>query len=371
MSKLILKTFCFTDMHNQQAMLDYPTTLRKSYLIAAENSVKEFGKADLAIIGGDNVSDYPEWNKSCALPKKNFIDLKQKLNSVAEDTTKNGKVIYVTGNNDFILGDIGTKDNEPYNTTDFYDCMEKNFGKLPDNEVLLAKSKYKPNETYWNAFHYVVNGIDFIGINIDPDTAFNTHEGYYTDETLNWVKNKMCEIDLQGNKPIFVIGHLSAKCYHYGTELKETMINGNVNKFYDIFKGHKNVFYLYGHIHGESVMHKDYSSCAVLHFDKNNNPLNNNFGQEDSNKKEYEYSFVHMGGLRPFSIENFGDDGLTGYGGLAERQYYLGTSNPLFAQYLVFKVYNDKVVFYVRNTGKKEGFTPNDLLKPYTVYFRK
>ena len=78
----------------------------------AENAVKEFGKADLAIIGGDNVSDYPEWDKSCALPKKNFLDLKYKLNAVAENTTKSGKVLYVAGNNDFILGDIGTVENQ-------------------------------------------------------------------------------------------------------------------------------------------------------------------------------------------------------------------------------------------------------------------
>ena len=91
MEKPVLTAFCFTDIHNQQAMLDYPTVLRKSYLTAAENAVKEFGKADLALIGGDNVSDYPEWDKSCALPKKNFLDLKYKLNAVAENTTKSEK----------------------------------------------------------------------------------------------------------------------------------------------------------------------------------------------------------------------------------------------------------------------------------------
>ena len=113
---------------------------------AAENAVKEFGKADIAIIGGDNVSDYPEWDKSCALPKKNFSDLKYKLNAVAENTTKSGKVLYVAGNNDFILGDIGTAENEPYNTTDFCDYMEKSLGKLPENEKSEVKSIHKPKE---------------------------------------------------------------------------------------------------------------------------------------------------------------------------------------------------------------------------------
>lgn len=59
-----MKIACYTDIHNQQIMLNYPTVLRKSAVIAAENTLKEFGKTDLSIIGGDNVSDYPHWDRS-------------------------------------------------------------------------------------------------------------------------------------------------------------------------------------------------------------------------------------------------------------------------------------------------------------------
>ena len=156
----ILTAFCYTDVHNMQAMLDYPTTVRSSLVQAAELSVEEFGLADLAIMGGDNVSDYPHWNKSCALPKKNFLDIKEKMHACVAKTTVDGKVLYVAGNNDMILGDIATEDNEPYNTTDFYDVMDAAFGALPDNEKLILTSKEKPNELYWGAFHYTVKGID-------------------------------------------------------------------------------------------------------------------------------------------------------------------------------------------------------------------
>ena len=54
-----MKIACYTDIHNQQIMLNYPAVLRRSAIIAAENTLKEFGKTDLSIIGGDNVSDYP------------------------------------------------------------------------------------------------------------------------------------------------------------------------------------------------------------------------------------------------------------------------------------------------------------------------
>ena len=104
----ILTAFCFTDIHNQQAMLDYPATVRRSLVLATELAREEFGLADLALIGGDNVSDYPHWNKSCALPKKNFLDLKAKMHACVSSCVKDGKVMYVAGNNDMILGDTIT-----------------------------------------------------------------------------------------------------------------------------------------------------------------------------------------------------------------------------------------------------------------------
>lgn len=366
----ILTCFCFTDIHHQQAMLDYPTTVRKSLVQANELAVQEFGLADLVIMGGDNVSDYPHWNKSCALPKKNFLDIKKKLHSCVSQSTKDGKVFYVAGNNDMILGDIGTAENEPYNTTDFYDLMDDAFGALPENEKLILHSKQKPAERYWGAFHYVVRGVDFIGINVDPNTAFDTHEGYYSDETLRWVKAKLNEIDPDGKKCVFVVGHLSAIYYYNDGELCETMINGDRNLFYDIFQGHQNTFYLYGHLHGERACYQDHSSGAILHLNARNEPLGNNLNETDSQGKNYAYSLVHMGGLRPFGSPYFETDGVEGFGGGSEQKYFPKTATPTLAQFLVLEVYSDRVVFHIRNTGKYEGYTQADKPKAYTVYLR-
>jgi hypothetical protein len=364
----LLTGFCFTDIHNQQAMLDYPTTVRKSLIRAKELAVKEFGPADIALVGGDNISDYPHWNRSCALPKKNFLDLKQKMHAYLAESTKDGKVLYVAGNNDMILGDIGTEENEPYNTTDFYDLMDDAFGPLAASERFPLVSQEKPKERYLGAFHYVVNGIDFIGINIDPNTAFNSHEGYYSNETLRWVKEKLNEIDPDGKKPIFLVGHLSAIYVEMNGALNETMINGDTALFYDMFRGHRNAFYLYGHLHGENYCYREYSSGAILHLDGQNQPIGDNLQERDSRGKEYAYSLVHMGGLRPFGRQYFEEDGLTGYGGEAEKSYQPGTATPTLAQYLVFEVYRDRVVFHIRNTGTHEHYRQEDVLKEYTVY---
>ena len=367
----ILTVFCFTDVHNQQSMLEYPTTVRKSLITAQNLAVQEFGLADMAIMGGDNVSDYPYWNLSCALPKKNFLDIKKKMDDCVSSATKSGKVLYVAGNNDMILGDIATEQNQPYNTTDFYDCMDKSFGELPEEEKFIVYSALKPNERYLGAFHYVVNGVDFIGVNIHPDTAYNSHEGYYDDQTLSWVKDKLNEIDGSGTKPVFVVGHLSAVYYYNdGTQI-ETMINGNVNAFYDVFKGHKNAFYLYGHVHGENACYMGYSSGAVLHLDEDAKPLDCNRQAVNSLHKHYAFTFVHMGGLRPFGAEYFYQDGFFGLGGAEVASYQKRTGTPKLAQYMVFEVYEDKVVFYVRNAGDLQEYTPNDKPQEYTVFFVK
>lgn len=366
----ILTGFCYTDIHNQQAMLDYPTTVRKSLYQAKGLAMEEFGLSDIAIVGGDNISDYPHWNKSCALPKKNFLDLKSKMHSCIAESTKDGKVLYVAGNNDMILGDIATVENEPYNTTDFYDLMDNAFGELPESEKIALVSSEKPNERYLGAFHYVVNGIDFIGINIDPDTAFNSHEGYYSNETLIWVKNKMDEIDPDGNKCVFVIGHLSAIYVEKNGNLRETMINGDTTLFYNIFKGHKNAFYLYGHLHGENYCYREFTSGAILHLDGENQPLDSNLNENDNKGKTYEFSLVHMGGLRPFNKIYFENDGLEGYGGEAELKYFPHTATPNLAQFMIFEVYGDRVIFYIRNTGSHELYNKKDKLKEYTVYLQ-
>lgn len=51
-------------------------------------------------------------------------------------------------------------------------------------------------------------------------------------------------------------------------------------------------------------------------------------------------------------------------------QYYVGTGTPTLAQYLVFEVYEDKVVFYIRNAGSDAEYSTGDILKEYTVYTR-
>lgn len=374
-----MKIACYTDIHIQQTMLNLPVTIRQSATKAAELTAEIWGKADLGIVGGDNISDYPEWNRSCALPYRNWLDMKQQLTATFAAAAKGGRVLYVDGNNDMILGDFPTAENPPYNTCDFYPApMGDTLGMLTPADYIAkyAAAKGKQAGEHLLAFHYTVDGIDFFGLNIDPDTAFNSHDGVYAPEALAWLKQKINEADPEGNKLIFVVGHLSATVTMKGTDLREDMDEERRTALYDVFKGHRNLFYLYGHVHGQDHVHAD-SATGILHFDKEGRLLANPCKEDNravADKRDF--STVHMGGLRPFLVWNgslphgeyFQNDVVPGtVPGEEEGTSHAGTATPRLAQFLLIETGETSVTFRYRNTGDYPGYTTEDIPAPYTV----
>lgn len=380
-----MKIACYTDIHNQQTMLNIPTRVRGSATAAVALTLQEWGKVDVALIGGDNISDYPHWNKSCALPYKNWLDLKEKMVKTFAAVAKGERVIYVDGNNDPILGDLPTKENPPYNTCEFYFSgpMKETLGVLAEDEYVgkYAASKGEQAGLHLLCFHYVVDGVDFFGLNIDPDDAFNNHDCSYNGESLVWLKKKLAEVDPDGNKPIFVVGHLSASSVKNESVVVETMPQHHKDALYDALCGHRNLFYLYGHVHGQEYLHAE-TCTAVLHFDESKQYYPFPKGVTDSREvlKEGDsigFHTVHMGGLRPFygtfnGEPVFGEDNLRGMIPGDDREHsYPGTATPRLAQYLLIELLEDRVVFHFRNTGDFPGYSTKDIPAPYTVWLRK
>lgn len=372
-----MKIACYTDIHNQQTMLNIPTVLRRSAVTAAEQTIAEWGRADLTVIGGDNISDYPYSNRSCALPYENWLDIKKKIVANFERTAKKGRVLYVSGNNDLILGDLPTENNPPYNACDFYHTgpMKEKLGELKSGEYYgkYAKSKGRQAGIYHLAFHYVIDGIDFFGINIDPDEAFNNHDCCYDLNSLYWLKSKLNEVDPSGNKLLFVIGHVSATIRRTGGEILNCdMDEKRRNALKNAFIGHRNLFYLYGHIHGQDYLRSS-SWEGVLHFDLNGRLIEAPKGiLTAAQKKSIGFHTAHMGGLRPFITEKpfeyFEEDGMTGIlPGNEEAVFCEGTGTPKIAQYLLIETSSDSVAFCYRNAGTMPGYTPSDKPEKYVV----
>ena len=379
-----MKIACYTDIHNQEVMLNLPTVLRGSAVTAARLTAAEWGQADLAIVGGDNLSDYPYWNRSCALPYRNWLDIKAKITANFAAVAKGERVLYVDGNNDMILGDLPTAENPPYNTCEFYTSpMKQTLGALSPADYIgkIAASKGPQAGEHLLAFHYVVDGVDFFGINLDPDTCFNSHDGYYNADSLRWLGEKLDEVDPEGNKLLFVVGHLSATTLEDDTTHAEDMGPEQREPLYAALQGHRNLFYLYGHVHGQHYVHRQ-TAPGILPIGVDGQLMKIPAAESDSRQLLGEahpaFYTVHMGGLRPFvkwgaanPLEYFENDPLTGVlpGGDTETTC-LGTATPRLAQYLLIETHPDRVVFAYRNTGTYPGYTTADKPAPFTVYLQ-
>ena len=53
------------------------------------------------------------------------------------------------------------------------------------------------------------------------------------------------------------------------------------------------------------------------------------------------------------------------------KDTYSSTATPKVCQVMYFTVYEDRVEFQSINVGTYPGYTQNDMIEPYTVYFYK
>ena len=220
--------------------------------------------------------------------------------------------------------------------------------------------------------------IHVMGLSPDPDIIWNKQGDGFSDESLAWMKNKLSEIDPYGTEIIFVNCHYPLDNVY---EQKDGSLfirrNAyNYNKLVDVYKGHSNLFHFFGH--WESYYH-DYSVKAVIHYNKMGEPVAMK-GTETSSLAILEsayrsFSAVNMGHFRPSFNENqgwFGMDVIKGYGGYDTYRIQHGTTRtPRVAQGMYVKVYEDRIVFTMKNYGDIAGYETETLLQPYTVYLYK
>ena len=67
----------------------------------------------------------------------------------------------------------------------------------------------------------------------------------------------------------------------------------------------------------------------------------------------------------------FYDDAITGYGGYSATFTPPSTATPKIAQGMYIEVFEDRVVFTMKNFGILPGFETGTELVPYTVYLNK
>jgi hypothetical protein len=250
--------------------------------------------------------------------------------------------------------------------------MNKTFGELPEEDMLVKVSEHT-GEKYLLAYRYNVNGVEIFGMSPDPDMVWYSQGFGMSDEILEWVDKRLSELDPDGVKPIIVVCH-----YHIATRA-----NGEVHLYGDyspkaasIFCKHKNLVYLYGHVHSPAFMCREKASEMFIHYDVDGNIAPMTLKEDNSREvfaddSRRAFGTVIMGEFRvDGDAELFEDDGATGYGGFKDKERkFLTTGTPKLAQGLILRVFDDRMEFEIRNFGTYEGFETEHKIKPYTVYF--
>lgn len=371
----ILTAMCFSDVHNCFSMLEPPYHFRKTATRAIDHLLETKGQVDVVLVGGDLTTDYPHWDRSGWWPYEYYLGYKDLTVKTFAPLAKEGKVTYIAGNHDFGNAEL-SKDGPgiggSYNPFDYYFTgpMKDTLGELPESEMFWVKCQHN-GEKYLLAYHYVVNGVHLVGLSPDPDKVWNNQVYGFNDECLEWLDKKLKEIDPNNDEVILMSCHFHLARRVHGKLSPRGQADEDL---VPILKSHRNLFYLYGHVH---TRFQDYSvNCTseiVVHYDKDGVAIDSDITEESyGNFEGRGFSTVYMGNFRTdYDKELFEDDVIEGYGGFDHKVIIKTTGTPKVAQGTYITVYEDRVEFQSMNFGTYEGYTIDDTVKPYTVYRTK
>ena len=377
--KVLLTSACFSDAHNSMSMLqpdnstgDY--ALRKTHTNAINHILDTKGKVDVVMVGGDLMSDYPHWNKSGWLPYEYYVDFKDLVVQEYARLAKDEKVMYIAGNHDYAQGELS--EDGPglcgsYNSSDFYfdGPMDKTLGKLSKKDMHWITGEFTETK-YLLGYHYKVNGVHFIGLSPNPDSLkVYGDQGYdFHPDTLEWFKNTLERIDPDGKEVIFVNCHYNMA---YRSNDKIVKKGAASEDMLPIIEDHRNLFWMFGHVHtGVRELAQSHTSEMVVHYDKDNLPLETPaIADSYTITEDSGPTTVYMGAGRiSYESKYFGDDIVTGDVGYQYLNNHPSTATPKVCQVMYFTVYKDRVEFQSINVGTYQGYTTEDIVKPYTVY---
>ena len=207
----LLRFACFSDIHNQQSMIK-PTGgssvwLRQSFLTSLEQ-IRQKEDVDLLLLGGDYTSDV-------TTSKANWLRVRELMHEATQAAfpadARRRPVIYVTGNHDYEVANFD-KLPKPYNAADFYTFpMSETVGKLGEDDCFYETADNGSGSPMklLAAFHYVINGFDFVVLNCGRYFFESAWDYRYSDESVDWLDKKLDEICADDpNKTVFFIAHL-------------------------------------------------------------------------------------------------------------------------------------------------------------------
>lgn len=313
-AKPLIRFACMSDIHNELTMINKSDTskiwLRKSFLTTLD-SLKNLYSLDALVLGGDYSSDV-------TIPEGNWIHMRNLMHDVTNNAFGNSyerhPVIYVTGNHDY---EVANFDNLPkkYNAADYYDFpMKEDIGELPESDCFYetADNGSEKAMRLLAAYHYVINGFDFVVLNCGKYFFKSAWDYRMSDESVAWVNNKLDSIYATDSlKTVFFLSHLPLPDTHGATVGKTLLSTASSTKLLlATLAKHPNIIYIYGHDHSSKSNNSFIDSSLVQRLTFYNSDGTTYFPDEESttgnSNSEMKISSVGNGKYLGFDSNNLG-----------------------------------------------------------------
>lgn len=270
--KPLLTLACISDIHTERSLIDCDLSsiaVRGSFTKTV-NLIKQNEQIDVMLLGGDCTSDATIAESNWKQARKLIVQCTRK----AFPTTTSTPVIYVTGNHDY---EVANWDNipKPYNAGDYYTYPMKNdIGELTEGEAFYedADNGDLGKMTLLAAYHYIINGFDFVILNCGKNFFKSAWDYTYSEESVQWVADKLAEIYAEdADKTVFFALHIPFSDSNSIREPSKGMASSTGEKLLKkTLSKYPNLIMLYGHDHGgDKAYTRRKTSQRVTRYDMN------------------------------------------------------------------------------------------------------
>lgn len=259
--KPLLTIGCLSDMHSELSLIN-PTSGKvedvrlRGTILNTLKSMYENEDLDLIVLGGDCTSD-------CTIPKANWERVRDLMHEAFRSAFRPERtrrpVIYITGNHDYEVANFD-KIPKSYNAADYLPIMTEDIYELPESEKFYEDADNGSLGTMklLAAFHYVINGFDFVMLNCGKRFFKSAWDYNYSFESIEWVDQKLDEIYAENpDKTVFFVLHIpfgdSNSISAYGKGLDCNNTSNSAYKLKQALAKHPNLIMLYGHDHGTNT----------------------------------------------------------------------------------------------------------------------
>ncbi|MBP3301013.1 MAG: metallophosphoesterase [Clostridia bacterium] len=322
----IMRIALFSDLHVEYGLQKNEKPMRpataKSVQYAKElTDNKGF---DVVLVGGDMSGGRGYWKNQAAVTRT-----KNSIYETLAKASKDGKVLFVSGNHDADPSLIVKTPAGGDFSGDYGNIMKSKVGKfvsaLYADDVKKGLSPY--NELL--CYRYTINGMEFIGLNT-PYLGVEGNESLCAEQTA-WLTAEMKKIGK--SKTVFLLCHYpktSIGTMDTPAKTSASQCQVDLNK---LFSQYPNIIYCYGHVHsGNLYWAKNNTSELVKPEGKSTQVAKGIFSNTG-------IVAAHMGSMAYY--ENTLQPGS------------LSIEDPVVCQFVAVDVYANRISFRVHNTGEQ------------------